>query len=97
MENEPPDWYRFSSYPMKEVEPILKVLKEIAQRVGVSIAAVALNYNNSKGVVPVVGGRKPEQVKQNAEAFGWRLTDEDVRKIDKVSFEGKATSLWQQG
>ena len=47
--------------------------------------------------MPVVGVRKPEQVKQNAEAFRWRLTDEDVRKIDKVSFERKATSLWQQG
>lgn len=95
--NEPPDSYRFSSYPMKEVEPVLEVLREIAQRAGVSVAAVALNYNISKGVVPVVGMRKPEQVKQNAEAFGWRLTDEDVRKIDKVSFEGKATKLWQQG
>ena len=95
--NEPPDSYHFSSHPMKEMEPLLEVLKEIAQRVGVSVAAVELNYNVSKGVVPVVGVSKPEQVKQNAEAFGWRLTDEDVRKIDKVSFEGKATSLWQQG
>ena len=82
---------------MKEVEPVLEVLKEIAQRVSVSVAAVAFNYNISKGVVPVVGVRKPEQMTQNAEAFGWRLADEDVRKIDKVSFEGKATSLWQQG
>lgn len=92
---EPPDSYRFSSYPMKEVEPVLEVLNEIAQRVGVSVAAVALNYDISKGVVPVIGVRKPEQVKQNNEAFGWRLTDKNVRKIDKVSFKGKATSLWQ--
>ena len=66
---EPPDSYRFSSYPMKEVEPVLEVLKEIAQRVGVSVAADALKYN-IKGFMPVVGVTKPEQVKQNAKAFG---------------------------
>ena len=74
MGNEPPDSYRFSSYPMKEVEPVLEVLEEIAQRVSVNVAAVASNYNIGKGVVPVVGVRKSGQVKQNAEAFWWRLT-----------------------
>ena len=96
-EHEPPASYRFSSYPMKEVEPTLDVLRDIAQKQRVSVAAVALNYNISKGVVPVVGVRKPEQVKQNKEALGWRLTAEDIRRIDDVSFEGQATSLWQQG
>ncbi|KAL9592608.1 MAG: hypothetical protein Q9179_006547 [Wetmoreana sp. 5 TL-2023] len=30
-------------------------------------------------------------------AFGWRLTDEEIQKIDSVSSEGKATALWQEG
>lgn len=82
---------------MKDLESTLKVLGEIAEQKGVSVAAVALNYNLSKGLVPVVGVRNPQQAKQNAEAFGWRLTNEEVLKIDEVSLEGKATALWQQG
>ena len=50
---------------MNEVEPVLEALKEIAQKVDVSITVVAvvLNCNISKGVVPVVMVQRPEQVK----------------------------------
>ncbi|KAK5156805.1 hypothetical protein LTR04_005581 [Oleoguttula sp. CCFEE 6159] len=95
--NEPPKTYRFSSYPMKDIEPTLAVLDEIAKKRSKSIAAVALNYNISKGVVPVVGMRSAAQARQNAQAFGWRLTREEIKQIDEVSFEGKSTVLWQQG
>ncbi|KAL8726131.1 MAG: hypothetical protein Q9181_006168 [Wetmoreana brouardii] len=96
-EHEPPKTYRFSSYPMKDLEPTLNVLKEIAGARSTSVSAVALNYNMSKGVVPTVGIRSRQQVEQNLQAFGWRLTDEEIQKIDSVSLEGKATALWQQG
>ncbi|MCJ1256535.1 hypothetical protein MMC24_004356 [Lignoscripta atroalba] len=96
-QHEPPKTYRFSSYPMKELEPTLKVLAQIADERQTSISAVALNYNLSKGVVPVVGVRSPGQAEQNLKALGWRLTREEIRRIEAVSFEGKATSLWQQG
>ncbi|CAI6342507.1 unnamed protein product [Periconia digitata] len=93
----PPKQYRFSSYDMKDVEPILAILKNIADARGIPISAVALNYNMCKGATPVVGVRKPEQVQDNIEAFGWRLTNTEIQRIDLVSFEGHTTSLWQQG
>ena len=96
-EKEPPSTYRFSSYPMKDLEPTLKVLDNIARARQTSISAVALNYNISKGVIPVIGVRSPEQAKQDIKAMGWRLTDEEIIEIDKVSIEGKLTKLWQQG
>ncbi|EMC93828.1 hypothetical protein BAUCODRAFT_36288 [Baudoinia panamericana UAMH 10762] len=95
--HEPPKEYRFSSYPMKEIEPTLEVLKRIAERHGTSVASVALNYNLCHGIVPVVGVRKPEQAEDNCRALGWRLSGEEIAELDKVSFEGKTTSLWQQG
>ncbi|KAK5117422.1 hypothetical protein LTR85_008807 [Meristemomyces frigidus] len=95
--NEPPKNYRFSSYPMKYIEPTLEVQKEIAEKRGVSIASVALNYNLVHGIVPVVGIRKPEQAESNCQALGWRLSEEEISELDAVSFEGKTTSLWQQG
>lgn len=95
--NEPPKEYRFSSYPMKYIEPTLDVQKRIAEKRGVSIAAVALNYNLIHGIVPVVGMRKPEQAETNCQALGWRLSDDEIAELDSVSFEGKTTALWQQG
>lgn len=96
-ENPPPKEYRFSSYPMEEYEPVLNVLESIASAHKVSMSAVALNYNISKGALPVVGLRKLEQAEQNMQALGWRLSEEEIRKIDSVSIEGKTTKLWQQG
>jgi aryl-alcohol dehydrogenase-like predicted oxidoreductase len=88
----PPKTYRFSSYPMEEIEPTLKVVESI-----VSMAAVALNYNMCNGVVPVVGVRRPQQVEQNIQAFGWRLSNAEIGRLDAISVEGKATKLWAAG
>ncbi|KAF2418406.1 aldo-keto reductase [Tothia fuscella] len=96
-DNEPPKTHRFSSYAMSEVEPVLDVLRSIAEKRGTTIPAVSLNYNMCKGLVPVVGVRNPQQAEENAKALGFRLTDEEVKAIDEVSFEGQATILWQQG
>jgi aryl-alcohol dehydrogenase-like predicted oxidoreductase len=95
--NPPPKQYRFSSYDMEHIEPVNAVLKQIADKRGVSTSAVALNYNLCKGITPVVGVRKVEQARANCEALGWRLSDEEIRVVDGVSFEGHNTALWQQG
>jgi len=95
--NPPPKTHRFSSYPMEELEPTLEVLQSIATAHNVSMSAVALNYNICKGVLPVVGIRSPQMAEQNMQALGWRLSNEEIQKIDSVSLEGKTTKLWQQG
>lgn len=96
-DNPPPKEYRFSSYNMEDIEPVNALLKKIGEKRGVSISAVALNYNMCKGITPVVGIRKLEQAKSNCEALGWRLSTEEIKEIDGVSFEGHTTKLWQQG
>ncbi|RMZ67611.1 alcohol dehydrogenase [Pyrenophora seminiperda CCB06] len=98
VEHAPPKEYRFSSYDMKDVEPVNAVLKRIGERRGgLPISAVALNYNLCKGITPVVGVRKEEQAVANCKALGWRLSDEEIREIDGVGFRGHTTVLWQQG
>ncbi|KAK0613972.1 NADP-dependent oxidoreductase domain-containing protein [Immersiella caudata] len=86
--------YRFSSYDMEVVEPVLEVLQRIGERRGKRVSSVALNSNISKGALPLVGIGNPEQAKDALEALGWRLTKDQV---DKVSTEGKKAVLWQQG
>lgn len=97
VENQPPKTYRFSSYAMEDIKPTTDVVKKIADKRGKSEAAIALNYNIGKNVIPVVGIRNVEQAKSNMEALGWRLTEEEYKELDAVSVEGKYTKLWQQG
>lgn len=97
VEDPPPKTYKFSSYSMKEFEPTWDVLKCITQIRGKPIAAVALNYNISKGALPVVGIRNLEMAKHVVEALGWRLSAEEVKELDAHNAEGKTTKLWQQG
>ncbi|KAJ4350493.1 uncharacterized protein N0V89_009114 [Didymosphaeria variabile] len=97
VENPPPKEYRFSSYDMKDIEPVIDVLRRIAEKHNKSISSVALNYNLCKGITPVVGVRKLEQAQQNCQSLGWRLTNEEIRQIDGVSFEGHTTAFWQHG
>lgn len=96
VDHPPSKTYRFSSYPMEDIQETLAVLEKIAKARGKAMASVALNYNISKGVLPVVGIRKPEQARQAIEALGWRLSEEMV-ELDRVSVEGTKTMFWQQG
>lgn len=98
VEHPPPATYRFANYDMKDVAPVVAELRAIGSRRGnKSVAAVALNYNMSKGTLPVVGIRNAKQAEEALEAFGWRLSEEEVVRIDKIAFEGNRTRLWQQG
>ncbi|KAF2279849.1 Aldo/keto reductase [Westerdykella ornata] len=96
-DNPPPKEYRFSSYAMEDFEPLVSVLKHIADKRQTSVSAVALNYNLCKGITPVVGVRKLEQAVSNCQTLGWRLSKEEIEQLDAVSFEGHTTKLWQQG
>lgn len=95
--NPPPSTYRFSSYDMKDIDPVMAVLRRIGEKHSVGPAAVALNYNLCKGVKPLVGIRRLKQAEENCGALEWRLSNEEIGEIDGVSFEGHTTKLWQQG
>ena len=88
---------RFSSYPMHMLEPTINVLKRIAEGRRVPVPAVALNYSINKGVVPLVGIRDPEQAEQDMQALGWRLTEDEIKRIEAVSIQGGTSSLFQHG
>ncbi|KAI1262739.1 NADP-dependent oxidoreductase domain-containing protein [Xylariaceae sp. FL1019] len=93
----PPSTYRFSNYYMEDIQPTLDVLERVGRKRGKSAAAVALNYNISKGALPLVGIRSLDQAQQAVSALGWRLTEDEVKEIDEHSFVGRKTKLWQQG
>ena len=65
---------------------LLKLMTEIGQdHGGKSNAQVALNWTICKGAMPIPGAKNVAQAQENAGALGWRLTDEEVARLDFAS------------
>lgn len=70
---------------------IAQTVVDVAKEVGVSPAQVALAWLLEKGrrhdgvMIPIIGSRKVEQLKDNMEAVNVRLTDAQLETLDKAS------------
>jgi aryl-alcohol dehydrogenase-like predicted oxidoreductase len=84
----PPTGTRGASYGnlLKKIGPLLKLMTAIGQdHGGKSNSQVALNWTICKGALPIPGAKNAAQAHQNAGALGWKLTDEEVAKLDEAS------------
>jgi aryl-alcohol dehydrogenase-like predicted oxidoreductase len=71
---------------LPRIEPLLKLMTEIGQdHGGKSNAQVALNWVICKGALPIPGAKNPKQAHENAGGLGWRLTDEEMARLDEAS------------
>lgn len=62
-----------------------RVLSRIGARYSRSGRQVALNFlTRQPGVFTIPKAARPEHVRENAGAFGWKLSDEDVAAIDRA-------------
>ncbi|KAI9013676.1 NADP-dependent oxidoreductase domain-containing protein [Hyaloraphidium curvatum] len=95
--NPPPSGRRFSNYDMARIDPLLDVMRRIADQKKVPVSAVALNWVICKGAIPLAGARNASQAEQNAKALGWRLSDAEIAELDKLSIEGSTDFFWQHG
>ncbi len=88
-ENNPPQGFRSRAYTRKylaAVKPLLDQMKKIgADHAGKTSAQVALNWVMCKGAVPIPGAKNFLQAEQNCGALGWRLTEEEVARLDDFS------------
>lgn len=77
---------------------IVDVLDEIAAETGKSVAQVALNWLLQRPTVAniVIGARNEEQLQQNLDVTGWKLTTEQIQKLDTVSDTTPAYPYWHQ-
>jgi aryl-alcohol dehydrogenase-like predicted oxidoreductase len=85
---------RLFSKPMeinkKKTEPLFKVMDDIANTHGKTLAQVAINWlltNEDICVVPIPGMKNIRQVNDNVGALGWQLSKEERTRIDKVYSE----------
>jgi aryl-alcohol dehydrogenase-like predicted oxidoreductase len=71
---------------LPKIQPLIKLLTAIGQdHGGKSNAQVALNWVICKGALPIPGAKNEEQAHQNTGALGWKLTDDEVAKLDEAS------------
>lgn len=85
----PPPGYRGSRYNrslLARIQPLIHLLHEIgAANGGKSPSQVALNWVICKGAVPIPGAKNARQAKENTGALGWRLSAEDIARLDEAS------------
>ena len=84
----PPPGVRASQYAelIKKLPPVLKLLQEIGLNHGdKTISQVALNWLICKGALPIPGAKSLQQAESNAGGAGWRMTDEEVAKLDEAT------------
>lgn len=74
-------------YATERTWQVIDLVEEIAEEVGRSIAQVSLRWLMQRPAVtaPIVGARTMAHFEDNLGAFGWRLTDEQMRRLTEVS------------
>ena len=70
---------------LPKLAPLIAVLREIGEAHGKSPAQVALNWTICKGTLPIPGAKNAQQMEHNAGALGWRLSDDEVARLDGES------------
>jgi aryl-alcohol dehydrogenase-like predicted oxidoreductase len=80
----------FAPKRLDQTAPLIAELERIAAGYGVTPAEVALNWvisAHGDAVVTIPGASKPEQARLNARAQSFVLTEEEIRRLSKVSSE----------
>lgn len=71
--------------PSGGVEPLLEVMREVAQTREKTVAQVALNWIICQGAIPIGGATKLQHVEDNVGAMGWRLTEGEMAKMEEAA------------
>ncbi len=84
----PPPGLRGRKYAglLRRLKPLINLMTEIGrEHESKSCAQVALNWCICKGTLPIPGAKNAEQALMNAGALGWRLSEEEIARLDSAS------------
>jgi len=84
-ENPPQGRRLFGQIPLEELEVLVGKLKEIGAKHEKSPAQVALNWCICHGTIPIAGVKNERQAEENLQAINWRLSEQEVQELDKLS------------
>lgn len=85
-------------FPREQLYDLVDALEVIAKEIGRSVSQVALNWVMHRPSVSsvIIGARNEEQLKDNLRAAEFKLTPEQVRKLDEVSAREPIYPYWHQ-
>jgi aryl-alcohol dehydrogenase-like predicted oxidoreductase len=77
---------------------VVDALDGIVKETGKTIPQISLNWLLQRPTVAsvIIGARNEEQLKQNLDAAGWKLTPEQVNKLDEASAVTPIYPYWHQ-
>lgn len=75
----------FGDNALKETQPLLNLLSEIASVRGKSVAQTAINWSLCQGCLVIVGAKNAEQGRENFAANEWRLRQEEVEELETAA------------
>jgi aryl-alcohol dehydrogenase-like predicted oxidoreductase len=77
---------------------VVDALDEVAKETGKTVPQVALNWLLTRPTVStvVIGARNEQQLRDNLGAVGWKLTPEQVARLDAVSAVTPPYPYWHQ-
>ena len=70
---------------VKKLAGLYKVMIKVAERHDIKVPQVAMAFCAAKGVVPMCGCRKPEQVAELAEAARVVLTSGEIKRLEEAA------------
>ncbi|MEE9586247.1 MAG: aldo/keto reductase, partial [Nitrososphaerales archaeon] len=85
----------FAPQNLKQLEPLLETLRDIAVKRGKTMAQVALNWLLKDEIVILIPGiKKVKHVEDNIGAADWRLTQNELERIEKAFGSFKKEKRW---
>ncbi len=77
---------RFNKEGLQKISPVISLLQQFGEKYDRTPAQVALNWLIAQGnVIPIAGVKTAQQVKQNAGALGWKLSDAEISELEQVT------------
>ncbi len=76
----------FKEPKFSQIQSLLKIMDEVAAQYGATPSEVAINWSTQKQFIStaILGVSKVKHANQNAKAFDWKLTNEDMAKLDNA-------------
>jgi aryl-alcohol dehydrogenase-like predicted oxidoreductase len=84
--------------PEEYLYDVVDAVDEIAKDTGKTVPQIAINWLLQRPTVSsvILGARNEEQLRQNLTAADWRLSSEQVEKLDRVSQRTSPYPYWHQ-
>ncbi|MBD2677762.1 MULTISPECIES: aldo/keto reductase [Nostoc] len=77
---------RFTKEGLQKIAPVISLLRSFGEKYDRTPAQVALNWLICQGnVIPIAGVKTAQHVRQNVGALGWRLNEDEIQELEKVS------------